>query len=404
MALFRQVPPTSLLLYPAISIALILPTCQSVEQDLQMRDFSSHLEPQTQQKAYALHADTYVDPQFLELEKPSIFNNHWQLVGHINQLSEVGDQITARIGNVPIVVVKNSDNQLKALHNVCRHRAGPLAMKNCNSNVLRCKYHGWTYDLDGVLKSAPEMQTTQHFNIRDIQLPQAYLETWQNLIFVSINKPSFSLEKYFAGITEQIKPIDLRLMKFSHRDQYVIDCNWKVYMDNYLEGYHLPHVHPGLNKLLDYRQYDLELHKWYSYQFSPLDNAKNSNADIFYGEGSAHYYCIFPNLMLNILPGRLQTNLILPEGHNRTKIIFDSYYSEIESEKTLKLIQEDRAFSDEVQQEDITICEQVQVGLNSGSYQAGPLCMKRERGVLHFQNLVRQTINEYGIYMKKNNV
>ncbi|MCF6193449.1 MAG: aromatic ring-hydroxylating dioxygenase subunit alpha [Kangiellaceae bacterium] len=360
-----------------------------------MTDFSSYLKLQPNQNAYALHAKTYSDPSFLTLEKKAIFENSWQLVGHISALPSIGDQITTKIGNIPIVIVRNSKNELTALHNVCRHRAGPLTVKNCNSSVLRCKYHGWTYDLNGILKSAPEMQSTSNFNVEDIRLPKAHLDTWQNFIFVAINKPTITLQAYFQGVSKQIDPLDLTSMTFSHRDKYIVECNWKAYMDNYLEGYHLPHVHPGLSKLLDYRNYDTQLYEWYSYQFSPLDNAENNNADIFYGEGSAHYYCMFPNLMLNILPGRLQTNTIIPIDHNKTEIIFDYYYSDIDSERTQKLIKQDQEFSDEVQQEDIRICEQVQVGLNSGSYQAGPLCMKRETGVLHFQNLIRKTVSQY---------
>ena len=358
-----------------------------------MIEFTPFLEEQSENEAYALNARTYTDPCFYELEREAIFENQWQLVGHVNQLQKAGDQIVVRTSNTPIVVLRNSDLELKAIHNVCRHRAGPLAIKNCNSNVLRCQYHGWTYDLNGILKSAPEMQSTQHFEASKIHLPQAYLDTWQGFIFVSINKPKTCLQKFLTGIEEQLGPIDLKSMSFSHRDEYVIECNWKVYMDNYLEGYHLPHVHPGLNKLLDYRNYDTKLYDWYSYQYSPLDDAKNNNAGIFYGEGSAHYYCVFPNLMLNILPGRLQTNLVIPIDHRKTRIIFDYYYDKIESERTRKLIVKDRDFSDEVQQEDITICEQVQIGLNSGSYQSGPLCIKRELGLLHFQNLIRRSIN-----------
>ena len=360
-----------------------------------MPDYSSCLKLQPTDHAYALHASTYRNADFLALENKSIFKNSWQLAGHISKLKNVGDQITAKIANVPIVIVRNSTNELVALHNVCRHRAGPLTLENCNSSVLRCKYHGWTYDLDGVLKSAPEMQSTQHFDANNIRLPQAYLDTWQDFIFVSINKPEMTLKTLVAGIEKQIEPVDLKTMSFSHRDEYVVDCNWKTYIDNYLEGYHLPHVHPGLSKLLDYRNYNTKLYDWYSYQYSPLDNTQNNNADIFYGEGSAHYYCVFPNLMLNILPGRLQTNLVVPIDHQRTRIIFDYYYHDIRSENAQSLIVTDRDFSDEVQREDITICEQVQVGLNSGSYQAGPLCIKRESGVLHFQNLIRERVAHF---------
>jgi choline monooxygenase len=359
-----------------------------------MNNFIHHLKTLDQSKAYALDAETYSDPDFLKLENKTVFESQWQLVGHVNQLANTGDQMICQIGRIPLIILRNQENQLKAFHNVCRHRAGPLVLKNGNSKILRCKYHGWGYDLDGALKTAPEMQSTPNFEICQHRLPEAYLNVWQGFIFVAIKQPETSVDELLAGIVEQIKPIDLSKMSFSHRDEYIIECNWKVYMDNYLEGYHLPHVHPSLSKLLDYRSYDTQLAKWYSYQFSPLDNAENNDAAIFYGEGNAHYYCIFPNLMLNILPGRLQTNLILPIGQRKTRILFDYYYSDIHSAKTQKLIKQDREFSDEVQQEDITICEQVQTGLDSGSYQTGPLCMKRESGVLHFQNLIRKIISE----------
>lgn len=357
-----------------------------------MSNFNLHLQPLALNKALALHADTYTAPEFAKLENKHIFESQWQLVGHVDQVNKVGDYLVTQIGSIPLIIVKNQNNQLKALHNVCRHRAGPLATENGNNKVLRCQYHGWTYTLDGQLKSAPEMESTPSFEVCQHHLPTAHLQVWQGFIFCAINQPSFSVEQLLVGISEKIKPIDLQKMSFHHRDEYIIDCNWKVYMDNYLEGYHLPHVHPGLSKLLDYRNYKTECFEWYSYQFSPLDAAENNNADIFYGEGSAHYYCVFPNLMLNILPGRLQTNIILPHDNNQTKIIFDYYYADIHSEQTQKLILQDQEFSDEVQQEDITICELVQKGLNSGSYQAGPLCEKRESGVLHFQNLMRSSL------------
>lgn len=357
-----------------------------------MTDFKIHLQPLEPDKALALDASAYTEPDFLKLENKDVFESQWQLVGHTDQITAVGDQLVTQIGSVPLVIVRNQSNQLKAFHNVCRHRAGPLAIENGNNKVLRCKYHGWTYSLDGDLKSAPEMESTPNFDICQYHLPKAHLETWQGFIFCAINEPIVSVNELLVGIVEQIKPIDLKTMSFHHRDEYVINCNWKAYMDNYLEGYHLPHVHPGLNKLLDYRSYHTELFEWYSYQYSPLESAEDNKADIFYGEGSAHYYCIFPNLMLNILPGRLQTNVILPEGTNKTKIIFDYYYSNIGSDETDKLIKQDQEFSDEVQLEDVAICELVQKGLNSGSYQAGPLCTKRESGVLHFQNLIRKTL------------
>ncbi len=365
----------------------------------QYKHLHKDLELTSKENAFTLPASLYVEPDILALENKAIFESHWQLVAHISELKNVGDQVIGQVGNIPIVVVKNQNNQLKAFHNVCRHRAGPVALKNGNNKSLRCAYHGWTYNLDGDLRSAPEMRSTPNFNTCQYHLPQAKVDVWQSLVFVSISDNPPPLETLFKGIEETIKPINLSQMEFSHRDEYIINCNWKVYMDNYLEGYHLPHVHPGLSKLLDYKRYDTILHEWHSYQYSPLDenSAESLEQDEanFYGEGQAHYYCVFPNLMLNILPNRLQTNLILPHGNNQTKILFDYYYHNLNSKKTKQLIQQDREFSDEVQDEDITICEKVQQGLNSGSYHAGRLCIKREMGVLHFQNLYRKCLKNF---------
>jgi len=339
--------------------------------------------------AHTLPAVLYTDPKFIVDEYRNIFEKTWQLIGHESQLKNAGDQIVVQVGCIPIVAVRTQGGLLKAFHNVCRHRAGPVAVENNNSKVLRCKYHGWTYTLDGQLKSAPEMESTPNFDVCQYHLPQAKIATWEGFLFVSINDDIVKIEEVFQSIKETIQPIDLKAMQYHHTDEYSISCNWKVYMDNYLEGYHLPHVHPGLSKLLDYRSYKTELAKWFSYQHSPITNNNDNN---IYADGDAHYYCVFPNLMLNILPNRLQTNVIIPDGHLKTKIIFNYYYTDIDSDRTKKLIKEDLEFSDEIQQEDIDICEKVQLGLNSGSYEAGRLCMKRESGVLHFQNLIRQSL------------
>jgi choline monooxygenase len=354
------------------------------------KEISRQLEIQNEDNAFALAAEFYTNPDILTHEYENIFEKTWQLIGHKAQLQNIGDQIIAQVGRVPIVALRNNDEQLKAFHNVCRHRAGPLATENNNNRVLRCKYHGWTYSLDGELKSAPEMESTPNFDKCQYHLPEVKISLWQGFVFINLSEDALPIEEVFASIKENIKPIDLTQMAFHHSDEYIIDCNWKVYMDNYLEGYHLPHVHPGLSKILDYRNYKTILHKGFSYQHSPIMNNSNNN---IYADGDAHYYCIYPNLMLNILPNRLQTNQVLPIGHNKTKVVFNYYYGDLESEKTKTLIKEDLDFSDEIQQEDVDICQRVQTGLNSGSYTSGRLCIKRESGVLHFQNLIRQSLN-----------
>jgi choline monooxygenase len=169
-----------------------------------------------------------------------------------------------------------------------------------------------------------------------------------------------------------------------------VACNWKVYVDNYLEGYHVPHIHPGLNSVLDYRSYVTETAQWYSYQFSPLESA-----DELYGSGEALYYFLYPNTMLNILPGRLQTNRVLPLSVDRCRVEFDFYYVPDASPEARARRERDVAFSDEVQDEDVTICEDVQRGLASGSYESGRLNPLRENAVHHFHELLRRAYREH---------
>ena len=333
--------------------------------------------------ASALPARYYFGEDMLAMEQRSVFARSWQLVAHHDQLAEPGDHVVEKIGEVPVIVIRGQDGVLRAFPNVCRHRAGPLALCNGKgARALHCKYHGWTYTLEGQLRSAPEMQAAADFNVADIRLPPLRVHEWQGLVFVALDADVPDFDQVYGGIVERIAPIDLSAMRYLRRDSYDIDCNWKVYIDNFLEGYHLPHVHPGLSKVLDYRAYDTELFPWYSLQSSPLRDGGE-----FYGEGEAFYYHVYPNVMLNIMPGRLQTNRILPLGPGRCRVEFDYYYAQ--DDKAMSRIAADQAFSDEVQIEDVTICEAVQKGLASGFYEAGRLCPKRESGVWHFQNLLR---------------
>lgn len=333
--------------------------------------------------ASALPARYYFGEDMLAMEQRTVFARSWQLVARHDQLADPGDHVVEKIGEVPVIVIRGQDGVLRAFPNVCRHRAGPLALCNGKgARALHCKYHGWTYTLEGQLRSAPEMQAATDFNVADIRLPPLRVHEWQGLVFVALSDDVPPFDEVYGGIVERIAPIDLSAMRYLRRDSYDIDCNWKVYVDNFLEGYHLPHVHPGLSKVLDYRAYDTEIFPWYSLQSSPLRDGGE-----FYGEGEAFYYQFYPNVMLNIMPGRLQTNRILPLGPGRCRVEFDYYYAQ--DDKAMSRIAADQAFSDEVQIEDVTICEAVQKGLASGFYEAGRLCPKRESGVWHFQNLLR---------------
>ena len=332
--------------------------------------------------AFALPAHRYVGADAGALDRRAVFARSWQLVAHRSQLDGVGDHVVAEIAGLPLVVVRGEDGELHALHNVCRHRAGPLAL--CDGRAakrLRCRYHGWTYALDGRLLSAPEMQDACGFRVDEVRLPQARVVCWRDLVFVATGDAP-PLAEMLDGIDARIGADALLGYAFRRRTSYDIDCDWKVYVDNYLEGYHVPHIHPELNRMLDYRSYVTEVARWHSLQWSPLESAGD-----LYGDGEALYYWLWPNTMLNILPGRLQTNRVLPLGAGRCRVEFDFCYPA--AADAADRVERDAAFSDIVQKEDVEICEQVQRGLASGSYVAGRLNPRRESGVHHFHELLR---------------
>jgi|SRR6185437_15157165 len=335
--------------------------------------------------ATALPAHFYLGAGSEARDRRAIFSRNWQLLAHVSQLQEPGDHVVAEIAGVPLLLVRGADGELRALHNVCRHRAGPLALcDGRGAKRLRCLYHGWTYALDGQLQSAPEMAATPDFDISTVRLPQARIATWRNLVFASLGEDVVPLAELLSGIDTRLGGHALQDFVFHARESYDIDCNWKAYIDNYLEGYHVPHIHPELNRMLDYRSYVVETSRWHSLQHSPLESG-----DVLYGSGEALYWFVWPNIMLNVMPGRLQTNSVLPLGPERCRVVFDYYYpSQMQSSEERHA--RDRAFSDLVQREDVEMCEHVQRRLASGSYHAGRLNPLRENGVHHFHELLRE--------------
>lgn len=353
-------------------------------------DFSEEfLASQPLARAETIPSTWYTDPKFLELDKECIFSRTWQNVGNLEQLQKPGDHVVTTIADNPILTVRGKDNVLRAFFNVCRHRGGPIATCSGHTehHVLQCHYHGWTYLLDGSLRGVPDFDRVELFDKKDYGLIPVDVAVWEGLVFVNLSASPQPLMTFYDGIAQRIAPMALGTKKFYRQVTYDVRCNWKVYADNYLEGYHLPFVHPELTKMLDYQQYVTETFKHYSLQHSPFSGADNLYTKT---DGTAFYYFIFPNFMLNILPGRLQTNLIVPVTHNHTRVVFDYYYDDVSSPQALKMIEEDIAYADSIQQEDIEICEHVQRGLMSRAYHRGRFSVKREEGVYHFQNLLKE--------------
>jgi choline monooxygenase len=373
-----------------------------------------HLDVHEQiESAYTLASKFYIDPAILDAEKSLIFRRTWQLVGTLNTpCGESGEQNTAKrtiadpetyftvdvIGE-PVVVVRDKQGTLRAFSNVCRHRAGPIAHGSGCKNVLRCGYHGWTYTLDGRLIGTPDVEGVEFFDRSTMGMVPVRLETWEQLIFINFDQNAEPLSAYLGKIPEQARGFRFDGLQSVERRDYTIDCNWKVYVDNYLEGYHIPIAHPGLMREIDYAQYRTDTYRYYSQQFAPIRAIKPEDAaERFYPPGvalqEALYFWVFPNLMLNIYPDNLSTNLIVPLSHDKTLTIFEWFFHDARSEKVRERITRAVAFSDEVQQEDIDLCRSVQRGLNSSTYDRGRYSVKRENGVHHFHMLLSEFLSK----------
>jgi choline monooxygenase len=354
--------------------------------DLSERD----LAPGPIERASTIPAVWCVDPRFDALDREAVVAPSWQPVGSAEALRVAGALVSSVAGR-PVIVARSPDGSLSAFHNVCRHRGGPLAPKAGATGVLQCRYHGWTYRTDGALLGAPHFTDRESLEPAQMCLPPVAVESWEGQVFVRVAPPAGApdpapLATRLGGLAARLGRPALGELRFARRVEYDVRCNWKVYVDNYLEGYHVPHVHPELMQLYDFRRYRTELFADWSLQVGPLSDDPNLYTP---GGGEALYAFLFPNVMLNVLPGRLQTNLVVPVAADRCRVLFEYYYDDVASDAARARLAADLELSDLVQRQDGEICERVQEGLASGSYSQGRYCAATEAGVHHFQELLK---------------
>ncbi len=356
--------------------------------------------------AETLASRFYTDPAMLTREKERIFRRTWQLVGTLNQpcgevngakrtIADPESFFTFDVAGEPVVVTRDKSGVLRAFSNVCRHRAGPIAQGSGCKHVLNCGYHGWAYALDGRLIGTPEIDGVAFFDRSTMGMVPLRLETWEQFIFVNFDAEAPPLADFLGDIPVQAKDFQFEGLSLIERRDYIVNCNWKVYVDNYLDAYHIPVVHPGLMKEIDYPRYRTETFRYYSQQLGPVKALKpGDNGDRVYPPGvglkEALYFWIFPNLMLNFYPDNIQTNIIVPLSHDKTLTIFEWYFHDASSEKVRERARKAIEFSEVVQHEDMHICEAVQRGLNSALYDRGRYSVKRENGVHHFHRLLSE--------------
>lgn len=347
--------------------------------------------------ASTIPSDWYTDPRVEALERRTVWSRTWQLVGRTAQVAAPGEFVTAEIAGEPVVVVRGGDGVLRGFFNVCRHHAAAVMTAPCGKvDRLRCPYHGWTYDLAGRLRGVPELEGVLAFDREATGLVPLAVATWESFVFVHLDPDPVPLEAQLGALVGQIAPLGLGTLAFCERREYTLACNWKVYVDNYLDGgYHVPHLHQSLSSLLTYTDYTIECFERSCLQASPIkDPGKDRGAadpeTAAVRKGRALYYWIYPNLMLNWYEGHLDTNLVIPLGVDRTKVVFEFFFAGAGTEAHRQSI----AVSERIQDEDVAICESVQRGLGSRAYRAGRLSVRREAGENLFHKLLARDLRD----------
>jgi choline monooxygenase len=327
-----------------------------------------------------LPAAMYTDPSVYEHERRAIFGRQWQLAAFRAQLRAPGDFVRHDFAGWTIVVVVQDDGALRAFHNVCRHRAGPLVTDDRgNGASFVCRYHGWAYALDGRLRSARDFGD-EVLDLDAFGLVRVRVDEWRGLVFVNLDDEATQLTEDHGAFFEAVAHQPLEAFSYSHRLVHRVAANWKVYCDNYGEGYHVPLVHPELNREIVAKEYRVEVGDHYCEHSAPArDGAINTGTWLWR----------YPNLALNVYPGGMNVERFVPDGPSDTYVVYDYFFGDLDARsENAEVVR----LGCEIMDEDRAICEAVQRNLESGVYDTGVLSPRHENGVAAFQQWVRESL------------
>jgi phenylpropionate dioxygenase-like ring-hydroxylating dioxygenase large terminal subunit len=345
----------------------------------------------------------YFDAEILRLEQERIFRRAWQYVGHRGQVAEPGSYFAARAGDVPVVVTRAQDGELRAFLNVCRHRGTVVVDGEGRRETLQCPYHAWTYGLDGALRSAPRADETEARET--LGLLPLRVEAWGPFVFVN---PDADAAPLFEVLGELRSVLPHEGLVFHHRVEYELASNWKIACENFLECYHCAVAHPTFSKHVDVSRdaYGLEEHRWHSSQFAqaraaslgepPGSTETPSPGPLTRTGGSAagargQFHFVWPNLKVNVYPGKpnLSIGPVWPESPERSRGFLDYFFAPGEDEGWIRDLLE---LDDQVGREDTALVERVQRGVRAGVLGEGRLLGESERLIAHFDGLVREAL------------
>ena len=345
-------------------------------------------------------ASFYRSRELYERSRDEIFAKSWQFIGHTDDFFPADEPglnvapVTILEGclNEPCILIKDEKTSALNLHsNVCTHRGSVLVEKSCQVETMRCRYHGRRFGLDGCMVSAPGFEEAENFPTEQDNLAKLPMESWDKFLFAAID-PAFSLDDLIRDMKERLDFLPLQDFKFSPElsKDYFVNANWALYCDNYLEGMHVPYVHPSLATLLDIRDYRTELLPYGNLQIGtaskPEDAFELPEGHRDHGQQiAAYYYWFYPNMMFNFYPWGLSINIVRPQSPGKTRVSFYTYVWKEES-----FNKGAGAGLDTVEMEDEEVVEAVQKGIRSRYYQSGRYSVTREQGIHHFQRMIAE--------------
>lgn len=349
-------------------------------------------------KAKTISTRVYLEPEVLVASKEKIFARTWQFIGDIHQVREpkwvTPVELLPGLLGEPLLLSRDESGSIHCLSNVCTHRGNLLVEKPCHLNDIRCRYHGRRFKLDGKFLSMPEFREVEGFPSESDNLHQVPLHQWGPWLFTSLR--GADPMPFLQDMASRLSWMDFTPFKFRpelSRD-YNVDANWALYCENYLEGFHIPFVHSGLNSVLDYGNYTTELFRYSSLQ---LGIAKENELCFDLPESSpdygkrvgGYYFWVFPNMMFNFYPWGLSINIVKPTGTSNCTVSFLTYVSDED-----KLRQGIGADLHQVEMEDEAVVATVQKGIRSRFYEHGRYSVTRETGTHHFHCLLSEFLKD----------
>lgn len=343
-------------------------------------------------RACTLPASFYRRPDVFEALADSVFARSWQYVGHERDIELPGSarphQLLPGFLNEPLVLTRDEGGELHCLSNVCSHRANLVQQSAGSVRKLRCRYHGRRFGLDGKLEFMPEFEGVEGFPSQSDDLPRVPLGNLDGFLFAGLD-PALGFEEVVEPLRALVEHYPLRELRFdaTRSRDYVVQAHWALYIDNYLEGFHVPYVHPELAESVDYGSYRSDVHAWSSVQVAEARTQGRStptfDAGPEYGSVAAVYVWLFPNTMFNFYPWGVSVNVVQPLALDRTKVSFFTYVGRPE------LLDQGAGGSlDRVEREDEQVVEDVQKGMRSRLYRGGRFSPAREAAVHHFHRLL----------------